>query len=469
MQKIKRLIVKIRDKVRLFTKKGLIATLVLKIRDKVRLFTKDELRTVLVLGVTLLIFSIPLKYLCGLTGAPYLFLLVLSGLITYVKSKMRQVLQDKHKDPTMSEFLRIFFTSMCFIFIFGMIGYPLMGFICGEVLGPTLEKTLENLLSKCKSSKSVDMMGNGLPGQIIDRKGKGKEVLPHDSTLNAHTRNRDVEASNVPSQIIPGLNLDLKYANFGSLWPERIRFVCVHCAGERCTHCAWDWISNEVIPYRKQSYYQLQNIILHLRDGINDMTTPEMSIDKGSLSELDRKIALLGASAEYQSRVFFNTYTGDDPEILAKKGEVSKLGRTWSSLYRKIGRKSVYRANWEHELRRTTGNWYEFEDSFGGVESFPHLSARGLSHKNVMDDKALSSKVALERASNPNNERSILSLLEIKSAWYSEKEISLQGEVEAGKNENREASSQNVKRGKKRALEGESSSQNANRGTKRRK
>ena len=58
------------------------------------------------------------------------------------------------------------------------------------------------------------------------------------------------------------------------------------------------------------------------------MTTPEMSIDKGSLSELDRKIALLGASAEYQSRVFFNTYTGDDPEILAKKGEVSKLGRT---------------------------------------------------------------------------------------------------------------------------------------------
>ena len=419
------LVLKIRDKVRLFTKDGLRAALVLKKRDRVRLFTKDGLRVVLMLGVTVLIFSIPLKYLCRLSGAPYLVVLVLSGLVAYVNSITRQVLEDKTKDPNMSEFLCIFFSSMCFIFIFGMIGYPLIGFICSEVLSTTLEKTLENIFSKCTSIKSVVMMGNGLPGQITDRKGKGKEVLPEDATLNAYTRNRDVEASNVPSHIIPGLNIDLKYANFGSLWPERVRFVCVFCSGTTCTHCAWDWIPQEVIPYRKQSYYQLQNTILHLRNGIKDETKPEMSLSKGSLPELDRKIAILGASTEYQCRGFFKTYTGDDPVILEKKAEWLKLEKTWSSLYRKIGRKGVYRANWEHELRRATGNWYEFEDSLGCVESFPHLSARGLSYKNVMDDKALSSKVALERASNPNNERSILSLLEIKSAWYREKEISL--------------------------------------------
>lgn len=56
-----------------------------------------------------LLFSFPLKYVCRLFEVPFLFTLVLSGLIAYINAKVYQNLNDRSKDVNIFEFIYIFF------------------------------------------------------------------------------------------------------------------------------------------------------------------------------------------------------------------------------------------------------------------------------------------------------------------------------------------------------------------------
>lgn len=87
----------------------------------------------LVMGV---IFAIPLKSLCKLSGAPFWSLLLLSGFISYINAKVVQQLKQRNKDPNVLEFLYIFSLSISLIFFTTMIGYPFAGYIIssGDVL-----------------------------------------------------------------------------------------------------------------------------------------------------------------------------------------------------------------------------------------------------------------------------------------------------------------------------------------------
>ena len=100
-------------------------------------FTKDFLRILLVLSIMALIFSFPLKILCRLCGAPYLVFLGLCGLIAYVHVKLRQELKGRYQDSNMFEFIYVFFSSVCLIYIITMIGYPLIGYVISEMFPTT--------------------------------------------------------------------------------------------------------------------------------------------------------------------------------------------------------------------------------------------------------------------------------------------------------------------------------------------
>jgi len=76
-----------------------------------------------------LIFGLPLKSLANLCGAPFGYLLVLSGLIAYINAKVHQGLNDRNKDPNVLEFFYIFSLNISIIFFMTIIGYPLVGYM----------------------------------------------------------------------------------------------------------------------------------------------------------------------------------------------------------------------------------------------------------------------------------------------------------------------------------------------------
>lgn len=85
----------------------------------------------LVLG---LLFSFPLRALCNLTGVHLGYLILLSGLVSYIVTKVNQNIKLKARDVNLFEFIYIFSISVAISSLFIIFGYPLLGlFISGEI------------------------------------------------------------------------------------------------------------------------------------------------------------------------------------------------------------------------------------------------------------------------------------------------------------------------------------------------
>ena len=487
-------------------------------RGKIRsVLTKDWIRTISVLFIITLIFSLPLKYLLKLSGGPYLAFLVLSGLIAYVNAKLRQVLMDRNKTPTMLEFILIFIFSICLVYLTTLIGYPLLGCIISSsgVFWIIPWKTIFfgdffwDFFVRYISPSPLNMTGNGSSSKITDKsvKGKGKEVLRVTFNTDSQITDKSVKgkgkevlrvafntdspsgelsnsgsvsphSDNLPPFIIPGINIDLKTFSLGSLWPGSIHFYCVFHPYKLCTWCAWDWIPKQAIPFEKQSHDQLQNIIAHVRGRIiKEEELPSNVIPDWYYSLADLEVIFMEVLAEYRRRLYLRTFTFDDPKMIHEQQVLKKLDDTWMQLYNRVGKSGPYRENWERGLR-SSGSWYQFEDAPSGVPGlFGIHPKREESYQRLLEDKEQAVSIARLWDSLPYENRSMVYLNEIKATW--EKERAAQDELKAALAREKEKAAQNElkaaweiaskngNKGKKRAWEG--SSQDVNRVTKRRR
>lgn len=135
-----------------------------------------ELGLVILLSIILFfLFSFPLKYLCLLCGTPYLFLLVLSGLISCVNSIVYKAFKGINRNVNIFELIYIFFLSISLIFITGIIGYPVIGYLISicEVLSIISLKDTFYFLFNCIFSEPESLfMGDISSDQIYDKPGK---------------------------------------------------------------------------------------------------------------------------------------------------------------------------------------------------------------------------------------------------------------------------------------------------------
>lgn len=136
-----------------------------------------------------MMFTFPLKFLCKLCGAPYLVLLVLSGLIAYIDTILYQILKyiNKNTSSGVGKFIRIFSINICLTFFVAVIVHPFIPIyiIIGcEVLSITpIIDSLHNLLTK-----PLAMEGDVSPDGITD-KSKGS---PSNTGANMYMDNKGI-------------------------------------------------------------------------------------------------------------------------------------------------------------------------------------------------------------------------------------------------------------------------------------
>ena len=159
-------------------------------------------------------FSFPLKFLGKLCGAPYLFLLVLSGLISYVNAKVYQGLKCKDKDVNISEFIYIFSLSISLIFFTTIIGYPIIGYILSisEALSIISLKDTFYFLFKCIFKEPLFMTGDVSSDQIYDS-DKFKENLEFSKPLLADNANGESGGTSNVNSADVGENSPVPVAN----------------------------------------------------------------------------------------------------------------------------------------------------------------------------------------------------------------------------------------------------------------
>jgi hypothetical protein len=86
-----------------------------------------------------LLFAFPLKFLCKLCGAPYIVLLVLSGLIACVNTLFFLSLKNNEINISSIPFFRIFSLNICLMFLMFVIGYPIIKVILSIFLDITIK------------------------------------------------------------------------------------------------------------------------------------------------------------------------------------------------------------------------------------------------------------------------------------------------------------------------------------------
>lgn len=147
-----------------------------------------------------LLFSFPLRTLCKLTDVHLGYLILLSGLISYIVAKVNQNIKLNPKDINLMEFIYIFSIGMATTSFFIILGYPLLGlFITGEigiVIGMVNLKW-ENIFHSLYSQFQPEAFNIGVGNSDI-------------RTNSLQSDNQQGESSNSSSEIIPIINKGLK-------------------------------------------------------------------------------------------------------------------------------------------------------------------------------------------------------------------------------------------------------------------
>lgn len=169
---------------------------------------KELLIISLVSIVMALIFTIPLKSLCKICNFPFWSFLGLSGIISYINTKVFQYLKGNSIDPNALEFFYVFSFSLCSIFFTTIIGYPIVGYIisCNGLLITSLKLDLYNLLKDFFTNPMYMTIGNEVSDEISDKPLKRKSNLSKpllvnnteslDSNNNNTNNNNDSNDSN---------------------------------------------------------------------------------------------------------------------------------------------------------------------------------------------------------------------------------------------------------------------------------
>lgn len=376
---------------------------------------KKFLITFLVCIVMVLIFAWPLKSLARLCEAPFWYLLVLSGIISYINAKVHQELKDKSIDPNPLEFFYIFSLSICIIFFTAIIGYPLAGYlICSsDVLAiisvnKGLFDLLRDFLTKpiymtdgvsqypiCDKGSVSILKDPSLDGPLLaDNTQSGQSKGSSSNTTEPSGSNNN----NLPSKLIPGLDIDLKSICFGSLWPEYIRTGSVWST-------TYPWLEKSAIPYHLQSRYQLENILAN--------------VDSDNFSDARKEVIKMEVMAEYRRRTFLLHYTGNDAKILEDREKLKKVEITWYKLYLEIGQSGPYRDNWDNRdpLNKLRP---KFQDCRDVVYDFdPKLDHNKVSYDDLLKENIKAKYIADKWESTKN--KSLADLNEVKSAWEQER------------------------------------------------
>lgn len=170
-----------------------------------KIFTLDRKSFVLFcinIVVMGLLFSFPLRALCKLTDIHIVYLIILSGLISYIVAKVNQNIKLNSKDINMMEFFYIFSIGMCTTSFFIILGYPLLGlFITGEigiVIGIVKIKW-DNIFNSLYSPFQPEAINIGVGNNDIGT-----------NYLQSENQQGESSSSNSSSEIIPMINKGLK-------------------------------------------------------------------------------------------------------------------------------------------------------------------------------------------------------------------------------------------------------------------
>ena len=134
-------------------------------------------RNVLVIFCVILLFICPLKFICKLSGAPYIVLLVLSGFIAFVNTILNKVLKDKNINLSLNQFFILFLKCICLMFLIGVIGCLLVDSITSLFILINCVGTLLHTL--LHENQMFLLMGDDIPssGNILNKDGKGESSL----------------------------------------------------------------------------------------------------------------------------------------------------------------------------------------------------------------------------------------------------------------------------------------------------
>jgi hypothetical protein len=145
-----------------------------------------------------LLFTFPLKILCKLCGASFFVILILSGFIAYVNTKLYQVLKNKNINTSSIEFFRIFSINICLMFFMVVICYPLaVGLTCGFFLfnSGELSTLLKHLFNEIFRDKYL-FMEDGISSYKVPYK-PGKSTLNVAPILNMDSKGESSKTSSV--------------------------------------------------------------------------------------------------------------------------------------------------------------------------------------------------------------------------------------------------------------------------------
>lgn len=148
-----------------------------------------------------LLFSFPLRALCNLTGVHIGYLVILSGLVSYIVTKVNQHIKLKARDISLLEFTYIFSISVAISSLFIVFGYPLLGlFISGEI-------SIAVGMLKHKFFCFLNYFNSDIKPLTINA---GVKDSVRTDSLHSDSQSQIEKGSNPNSEIIPAITKALK-------------------------------------------------------------------------------------------------------------------------------------------------------------------------------------------------------------------------------------------------------------------